>query len=196
MLNHQFPSDEKVRESLSKLGMARNNPFIRYILFKIDHQMTDQKYIDTQRSFEEELTIEHVMPINWEQKKENWSTPPAGDRNDCLQSIGNLTLLNAYLNQEVGNWGFERKKQFYDRHTSLSISRDILDYDSWDVPQIRKREKELSDLFIEIWKSADCFLKTKGEAGAKPIEMDPAEQVYEGVLGRFSPSRGEWFHKT
>lgn len=189
---HRFPTNKEVKNALSKAG-TRNAQLIRYILFKIEHWITNHRYSDAQPNFEMGLSLEHVMPGKWESNKASWSVTSgnyheqARKRNACLQSIGNLTLLSGDLNHEAGNKSFNEKKSLYDDHSSLRITREILRYDSWDVHQIREREESLSKRFFEIWQSATEFLREIGEPEVESIEIEQTDQVHQGAVKWLGP---------
>ena len=67
-------------------------------------------------TFDEKLTIEHIMPVEWER---HW--PIKGDddveterlsrrRNTFIHRIGNLTLLTKSLNPAVSNGSWQKKR--------------------------------------------------------------------------------------
>ena len=196
----KWPGDEHVQSVLGEAGEKRWLPrrLIGYILFQIERKMLNPEFIDVPLpNFEEWLSIEHVMPENWENSVNNsgeklWPLPEdneyhkkARERDKLLQSIGNLTLLKDTLNTKVGNKAFSEKKELYTKHSGLKLTSKILEYDSWDVVQIRDRAKELFGLFCKIWPSA------------KDFSTDQTRRFYQGVVnfvdqerkfGRIMPS--------
>ena len=171
-LQESWPTDEQVRPVLGKVGHKKRR-FTKYILFQIERMITDFSRSEVVLEFDKKLNIEHVMPEEWE---ENWALPNAEksglearaqnaerarDRDRCLQSIGNLTLLTEKLNAELGNKAFSEKQPKYRKHSRLKITEKIVDSETeiWDVSQIRSRETKLSDLFCKIWPSAAGVLE-------------------------------------
>lgn len=180
----RWPTDKRVRSALREAGNRKLHPrrLIQYILFQIEHEITDSTYSETSLKFSEWLTIEHVMPQKWEQKKlplneQNWPLSPtpqyhaeARKRDKLLQSIGNLTLLKNTLNNVIGNESFSVKKEAYKEHSKLSLTHDIIwmppnnqgksiERSTWNARAIRKRETKLTNLFYKIWPSAESFQK-------------------------------------
>ena len=170
-LQNRWPTDEKVRSVLCKVGNKKRK-FTKYILFQIERMITDFSRSEVVLKFDQ-LNIEHVMPEQWE---ENWTLPNAEesgpeaqgrkadrarDRDQCLQSIGNLTLLIGKFNSELQNKAFPEKQPLIWEKSRLKITRKISDAKTevWDVSQIREREENLSNLFCEIWPSVESILK-------------------------------------
>ena len=117
----------------------------------------------------------------------------AEKRHDNIDSIGNLIPLLKCLNSDLSDHSFNEKKQILrDRTTvSLRLTQEILEYESWDVEQISKREQDLCNDFFRVWQSAEYFLKSKsdkmiesgthvfitnrGEKKLKQIKTSPSE---------------------
>lgn len=198
LADHIWPTNREVRKALSKAGTQRTQ-LIRYILFKIEHRLVDHGYGDAQPNFGIGLTLEHVMPEKWGSNNESWPVTSenyheqARKRETHLQSIGNLTLLSDDLNYRVGNRGFEEKKALYNTYTSLRITHDILNYSSWDVPEILDREERLSNLFFVIWRPVEDFLIGIDGKGVEVIEIDQAGRVHKGVVKGFNSEKGYGF---
>jgi hypothetical protein len=119
----------------------------------------------------ENLQIEHVLPQAW---SAHWPLngvhiPPqvvlhpwlaAGDearfladiraRNSALQTLGNLTLLNGYLNPAASNGSFEMKRQEY-KHSVLRLNRHFDSIDTWNEESISRRGRSLGEFLCKIW---------------------------------------------
>lgn len=115
-----------------------------------------------------DLTIEHVMPQAW---REHWGADINGDeiaamrRDRLIQSLGNLTLVNARLNPALSNrpWtnavstarglGEGGKRSYLLAHSQLSLNADIVaaHEDRWTEDDIRARGHQLLELLTSIW---------------------------------------------
>ena len=83
----------------------------------------------------------------------------AKGRMSAVQNIGNLTLLVTSLNSSLGNDPFPVKKAKLEKHSSLTLNRQIYQESSWDVAQIKEREARLCDIFCnKLWPNAQWFL--------------------------------------
>jgi hypothetical protein len=117
------------------------------------------------------LQIEHVLPASW---GAHWPLggrlipadvamypylaeddladlgEPIRARNTQLQTLGNLTLLNKYLNPAASNGSFGMKLIEY-KNSVLRLNRYFDGLTSWDEDAIIIRGKALGKLLCEIW---------------------------------------------
>ncbi len=121
------------------------------------------------------LQIEHVLPQTWATHwpVRNVSIPAqiaqypflATDdlkefgeairvRNSQLQTIGNLTLLNKYLNPAASNGSFDVKLVEYG-HSVLRLNRYFDSVKKWDEEAIVARGALLGDLICQVWPRPD-----------------------------------------
>ena len=117
------------------------------------------------------LQIEHVLPQNWSAhwplvghkipdliaKYPHLATDdlaPLAEamrkRNAALQTIGNLTLLNKYLNPAASNGSLEMKLFEY-RNSVLLLNRYFSDFKVWDETSIAHRGKLIGQTLCAIW---------------------------------------------
>lgn len=159
------PNNEAVHSALAHCGGTRISALLtRYILYRIE--LVKAASYDTVKGplrFGDHLTLEHVMPIKWQQ---HWPLPSpqnsrlAEGRDSAKQSIGNLTLLTKVVNGDLGNLSFDDKREPLLKHSDIKITQEIVfegvntlqERKRWDVMEIRAREKELSRCVREeIW---------------------------------------------
>lgn len=117
------------------------------------------------------LQVEHVLPRKWASfwKLDGLSVPanvvespflaqgelaervPAiRERNAMLHTLGNLTLLNKYLNPAASNGSFELKLFEY-KNSVLRLNRHFDAASDWDEKAIRERGKKLGETLCKIW---------------------------------------------
>jgi hypothetical protein len=121
-------------------------------------------------AFAEAPTIEHIMPQNW---CSNWPLPDKSkglelaeliiaapvdpraiatrERNNAVQTIGNLTILSFALNSAQSNVAWNKKKPELMKHSLLAINQSLADIPSWDEATIRARGENLFSRAVEIW---------------------------------------------
>ena len=144
-------------------------PALRLILERLEPNLRNKK--PENLDIPAGLQIEHVLPQKWDA---HWplrgvSIPadvasyphlaqgelaPLADavrqRNSTLQTLGNLTLLNRYLNPAASNGSFDSKLVEY-RNSVLRLNRHFDGAVAWDEEAIAKRGKALGEAICKIW---------------------------------------------
>ena len=149
-----WPSDSVVRQEILNRHMPR---YIRMLaLSTVESQLiTDRAGSNTVSS---DLQVEHILPQGWQ--PEFWPLPDsdnqvlaAEQRNNALQTLGNLTLLNGRLNSSISNGPWSRKREEIQKSDNLFINRRLLDEagDEWTEEDIRKRGEWMADIIIQKW---------------------------------------------
>jgi len=129
----------------------------RMILEAIEAALYDERTEDIK--IERQLTIEHLLPVEWE---EHWplvittDTPEARDqakkrRTDAIHKIGNLSLLTKKLNPAVSNGPWAKKRTAILKHSALNLNRPLQDLDIWNEDAIEQRSRELLNIAKNIW---------------------------------------------
>jgi len=148
-------------------------PAMRIILESLELSLRGKKSEDSE--IQPNLQIEHIMPRTW---ATHWSLNgetiqpfhasypymlPGGQedlaeairaRNITLNSLGNLTLLNQYLNPAASNGSFGLKCEEY-RHSVMRLNRYFDGRTVWDESAIRKRGRILGETLCQIWPRAE-----------------------------------------
>ena len=166
-----WPTDGEVVEKAISRQVFKDikTPALRLMLERLEIHLRGKKTENT--DIPAGLQIEHVMPQKWDA---HWplngvaipgdvalyphmakdSLAPLADavrlRNRTLQTLGNLTLLNRYLNPAASNGSFETKLVEY-RHSVLRLNRHFDTSTSWDEDVITKRGKALGEAVCKIW---------------------------------------------
>jgi Protein of unknown function (DUF1524) len=70
--------------------------------------------------------------------------------NSQLHTLGNLTLLNKYLNPAASNGSFDTKRVEY-KHSVLRLNRYFDALATWDEEAITGRGRILGKALCEIW---------------------------------------------
>jgi len=168
-----WPSDDDVVDNAINRDVYNGLPRLglRLILERLEIWMRTKKAEGTE--VDPGLQIEHVLPQNWAlhwpldgkaipELMARYPHLAAADsafaplidvirqRNRALQSIGNLTLLNQYLNPAASNGSFELKRVEY-QHSVLRLNRHFSATDAWDETRIAERGKLLGEALCAIW---------------------------------------------
>jgi hypothetical protein len=146
------------------------NPKIVYLLKRLSDTFISNK--SELVIVEGPLSVEHLMPQKWVAHwplpngcsgltgTELWVAPQddpeamaSRQRNQILQTFGNLTIVTQALNSAASN-GPWPAKQLELRHSLLSINRMLHDYSIWDETAIIKRSDILLDRVLTLWPRA------------------------------------------
>lgn len=172
----RMPADMEVEEKIRdrKMYGVVPTPRIRYILHRIENKKRGKNDEIPCATFEN-LTIEHVMPQSW---ATHWSLPDGTtapcestleamssgymlndktktlmeERQQALDTLGNLTLVTEVLNPSIGNKAWETKHNHLCK-SLLALNREIADNEFWDETAIRKRADNLAAVANNIWRS-------------------------------------------
>jgi hypothetical protein len=166
-----WPTDTEVIEKVISRPVFTElkTPALRLILERIELDLRTKKTENTE--IPAGLQIEHVLPQMW---ATHWPLKgkciPAdvanfpflakddlaefGDairfRNATLQTLGNLTLLNKYLNPAASNGSFASKVIEY-KNSVLRLNRPFESESTWDEEAIARRGKFLGEAVCKIW---------------------------------------------
>ena len=146
-----------------------NNPRLGDVLWELELASRSAKMEDVGRP--SGLWVEHVMPQSWsahwplngQMIPQNVATAPllaSGElatfsdairqRNSRLHTLGNLTLVNRFLNPAASNGDFQAKLVEY-RNSVLRLNRYFDGRVTWADDDIRERGETLGDLICKIW---------------------------------------------
>ncbi|AZG08618.1 DUF262 domain-containing protein [Pigmentiphaga sp. H8] len=93
------------------------------------------------------VNLEHVLPDNPE---ENWPHVEPDVAAAYSKRLGNLAILSAALNTEIGNRGFEEKRKIL-AASQFKLTSGISSYASWGPVEIDARQAMLADLAVKAW---------------------------------------------
>ncbi|AEJ18698.1 DUF262 domain-containing protein [Gracilinema caldarium] len=145
-----YQNDEDFRYSFTTKEFDTRNSqqrkIVRYILASIENQ----KYNKNLSVIDVDATIEHILPENAE---ESWFLDfEQEDFESAVYRLGNLTLLENKMNaKDAANALFEKKKTVYER-SQYEITKEIVSYDTWNMNDIRNRQKNLPILLLQYGK--------------------------------------------
>jgi len=166
----EWPSDDKlVERAISRpIYNELKAPAMRQILERLELSLRGKKTEHSEIS--QDLQIEHVLPRNW---STHWTlrgqvvaslaaqyphtigndpelASAIRTRNASLNTLGNLTLLNRYLNPAASNGSFADKLVEY-KHSVLRLNRLFDSATAWDEDLIAARGKALGEALCKIW---------------------------------------------
>ncbi len=145
-LKSAYPDDEMFgthfeNKELSTIN-SRNKKIVRYILHAIEN-----KENGSDLDFESDrTTIEHIAPENPEESA--WDE----ELTASVYRLGNMILLNATQNKDLGNAPYAQKRAIYEK-SDYSLTRYVAEhYDAWTSDKVKSFQKHLAKQAKSIWR--------------------------------------------
>ena len=145
-MKHLVPSDKDFEASFAVARVSKTY-LARYYLRAIDQTLKDNptpEYVANED--EKQINLEHVMPLVAGQ---GWNMDD-DDTDAAKKMLGNMVLLNAKKNVELGNCDFASKREVF-RQSSYSVTADVALYDVWGLDQVRARQAQLAKVAVRTW---------------------------------------------
>jgi uncharacterized protein with ParB-like and HNH nuclease domain len=137
-------TDFKNDFSTISLNTRRNKKLIRYILFELENQMSNNSY-----DFEEHnATIEHILPENPSEEWEKYFSKNVLE--NYVFRIGNYTLLEAGKNRDIGNKIYTEKITVFET-SGFEMTKKV-NFPEWNANNLDKRQSELAKIATSIWR--------------------------------------------
>lgn len=176
-----IPPDQKCRVQFD-LDITKSS-LIRAVLFRINSIFGDQVgllSLDTKK-----MHIEHIAP---ETSTPHWinqlfpenSNSRAAEYSVLVEQWGNKTLLEKPINESIGQKPFQEKCEGVEnsnfggyKNSLLQISKDLNQFDSWNIDLIKKRSRWIADCFLNIWSlnpRYDAVVPFPSWADTEPLE--------------------------
>lgn len=158
LARHKWPNDNDVRWAVSNRQMSRATRAL--VLRQIEAALVPSTA--GYQMLADDLEVEHLMPQGW--RDNDWPTqsddivPNSVDiRNDLIQTLGNLTLVNSGLNKRLNNGSWQHKREFIAKSDNLFINKRLLEdaSDTWDERKIASRGIRMAEVVCEIWPRPD-----------------------------------------
>ncbi len=146
-----YVPDDKFAGDFAQRSIAtsgQRKKIAKYILCRLE-QDARKRSIDYET---EPGTIEHILPENpgseWEEviERERWE--------EAAYRLGNLTLLKASTNRDVGSQGYDLKRIAYEL-SEYDITRQIPEIapEDWTLALIDSRQEDLAARARHIWRT-------------------------------------------
>ena len=149
MLKTIYPSDAAFEEAFADKQLrttnGRNKKIARYLLFHIEQYLTGRDFdVDSAQ-----YNLEHILPEN---PGIEWEAIDHSDQEQFIYRLGNMTLMKSNENRNIGNQGFEVKKDMY-KNSEFEITRKIAeDNTDWAPSRIAGRQRWMAKQAKSIWK--------------------------------------------
>ncbi|MFB1488776.1 MULTISPECIES: DUF262 domain-containing protein [unclassified Thiocapsa] len=144
-----YPDDEHFKAAFGEKELrttnSRNRKVVRYILFEIEHQTSNQSLDFESATY----NLEHILPEN---PSEDWAQIDESKQDRLIYRLGNMTPLESSVNRDVGRQGYEQKRAAYAKSV-FQITRAVAEhYDEWSEAKINARQKRLAKIASAIWR--------------------------------------------
>jgi len=147
-----YPNDAAFRAAFSdktiRTTQSRNNRVARYILCALErHLAPEHDYDFTSDAF----TLEHVLPQN---AQAGWDGFTDEEAEALADRLGNLTLMQAGVNRDLGNAPYPVKRTAYARSDSAITRHLAQEYAEWTPERIAARQVWMANQATSIWRIA------------------------------------------
>ena len=151
VLRPSYVSDERFQRDFEVFEVSTSGAskhLAKYILCRLEKDLCKRDV-----NFETDPgSIEHILPENplaaWEEsiREEEWP------KQVCR--IGNLTLLEAKINREIGNSLFPEKVKLY-ATSRYALTQAIVEEppEEWSIAQIHARQERLARRAVQLWRA-------------------------------------------
>ena len=153
-----WPTDQQVRCELARRDMRRHKDLARMVLEAIElHLAGSESSVDPPTNME----IEHLMPIRWHNRRNDWPLPGGMDeeeRHRAIWTLGNLTLVTPELNRKLGDHPWPEKCSKLEKNNgwNLFLNLHLLEHfrklEQWNEDAIQTRGCQLAKFVCRIWK--------------------------------------------
>jgi Protein of unknown function DUF262/Protein of unknown function (DUF1524) len=140
-------TDAEFREGLRRARVSKTH-LARYYLRSIELNRAGEPHPELGGILEDTTVynLEHVIPLR---PGDNWQLP-----DEIVQGysrrLGNMTLLDPTMNNDIGNKSFNEKIQIY-KSSPILITQEIADFTKWGPDEIDERQAALADDALKIW---------------------------------------------
>ena len=144
-----YPADAQFKAAFAAKALrttnGRNKRIARYILLSIERQQSGRDFNDESATY----SVEHILPEN---PSEDWNHIEESGQDRLLYRLGNMTLLEAKLNRDLGNSGYAAKRAAY-KNSDFTITTTVAEhYDEWNERATEARQKRLAAIAAGVWK--------------------------------------------
>lgn len=138
-----IPSDAQFKASFS-VARVSVNKLARYYLRSMESTAKGEKDPEFVPNEDVVINLEHVMShVASEAVTEQ-------DIETHYTRIGNLALMKAQKNNDIGSLPFSQKKSAY-KSSAFILTQKLADSQNWSITEIEKRQKYLAELAIKTW---------------------------------------------
>lgn len=144
-----YPADDAFRSAFADKSIrttaSRNRKIVRYVLCELEKQASGQDFEFESAAF----NLEHVLPQN---PADGWEQFTDEAVESMTYRLGNMALLEAGQNRDIGNAGFAAKKSAYATSSFLLTRNIATDNAEWTPARIVARQNALAKMATSVWR--------------------------------------------
>lgn len=146
-----YPDDAMFKAAFAEKSIrttdSRNNRVVRLILCALEKHLSGQAYDFVSDAF----SIEHVLPQNAE---DGWGGIGNDDAEALIYRLGNMTLLQAGANRDLGNLDYAQKRAKF-QQSEFAITKKLgNDHAEWNADRIAAQQQWMAAQATSIWRIA------------------------------------------
>jgi hypothetical protein len=150
-LRSVYPDDTAFRNAFAEKTIrttdSRNNRVVRFILCALEKHLSGQDYSFVSDAF----NIEHVLPQN---ALDGWGEFGNDDADALVYRLGNMTLLQAGTNRDLGTADYAQKRTVY-QQSSFAITQKLAnDNVEWKPDRIAAQQNWMATQATAVWRIA------------------------------------------
>jgi hypothetical protein len=144
LLRSKSPKDEMFAQSFAALSFnTTEHGYARYLLRLFDEYIATTQEVTVAGA--DRVHVEHIYPQT-PKDAERWENHSA-----FVNRLGNLTLLDRRLNEQIKNSDFQTKKTQAYQSSKLEVTRQLLTYADWSPERVEERQASLLGLARKMW---------------------------------------------
>ena len=147
-----YPDDDRFRTAFTEKAIrttqSRNNRVVRYLLCALErHLAPEHDYEFTSDA----LSVEHILPQN---PPTGWEPFTDAEAEALVYRLGNMTLMQAGANRDLGNAPWPAKRVAYAQSDSAITRRIAEENAEWTPERISARQRWMAAQATSIWRIA------------------------------------------
>lgn len=146
-----YPNDAAFRAAFAEKAIrttqSRNYRVVRFILCALEKHLSGQDYSFTSDSF----NIEHVLPQN---PQAGWEAFSDEEAEALAYRLGNMTLMQAGANKDLGNAAYSAKRPVFERSSFKITAKLAADHAEWTPERIAAHQSWMAAQATAIWRIA------------------------------------------
>ncbi|MDR1163971.1 MAG: DUF262 domain-containing HNH endonuclease family protein [Candidatus Accumulibacter sp.] len=144
-----YPNDRSFRaafgEKVIRTKDSRNNQVVRFILCALERHLFHRD-LDFHSGA---ISVEHILPQN---APDDWGGFSSDEADTLVYRIGNMTLLQARANRELGVYAYPDKRPSY-QQSDFGITRKLAEENTeWTPERIASRQAWMAAQAASIWR--------------------------------------------